>query len=172
MTQQPPQSWPERFFVEFSPEPEQPSPVRFTEDPAIVLFFISWAYSAEMGGTHELALAASHLKRQLKLDLKPVYKYADRNIDTPQDRMELERSWQPATDLARAAREIAQHWEHPDATLAGLIAGYEHLAPRLRELAAMCDWAVEHADPEASEVKVRMSFDLENTEQHTPRPEG
>ncbi|MCK9486625.1 MAG: hypothetical protein M0R73_07980 [Dehalococcoidia bacterium] len=169
MTQQP---WPQRFFVEFSPEPEPASPVQFTDDPAIILFFISWAYSAEMGGTHELALAASHLRRQLKVDLKPVYQYADRNVDTPQDRMELERSWQPAADLARAATEIAEHWEHPDDTLAPLIEGYQHLAPRLRELAAMCEWAVQHAGPEAPAVRVRMSFDLENTEHHAQRPEG
>lgn len=168
MTQQPP-TWPQRFFVEFDPEPDPPSPVQFTDDPAIVLFFISWAYSAEMGAAHELAQAASHLRRQLKVDLKPVYKYADRNVDTPQDRMELERSWQPAADLARCAIEVAQHWEHPDPTLAPLIEGYAHLAPRLRELAAMCDWAVQQHGPEA---RVRMSFDLENTEQHTPRPPG
>ncbi len=161
------QPWSERFFVEFSPELDPPSPVQFTDDPVIVLFFISWAYSAEMGGTHELAQAASHLRRQLKVDLKPVYRYADRNIDTPQDRMELERSWQPAADLARCASEVAAHWERPDATLTSLIRGYEHLAPRLRELASMCEWAVQQ---HGAEAKVRMSFDLENTEQRAPRP--
>lgn len=157
-------SWPDRFFVEFSTD--ETCPLDFTDDPAIVLFFISWAYSAEMGGSHELAQAASYLKRQLKVDLRPVYRYADRNVDTPQDRMELEQSWQPAGNLAAAARTIADHWEQPDATLAPLVRGYEHLAPRLRELAAMCDWAAER------DAKVRMTFDLENTEVHTPRPPG
>ena len=156
-------SWPDRFFVEFD-----------TDElcPLIVLFFISWAYSAEMGGTHELATAASYLRRTLKVDLRPVYKYADRNIESPQDRMEFEASWQPAGDLARCAREVADRWEQPDETLAPIVVGYEHLAPRLRELAAMCDWAVATADTNNAEARVRMSFDLENTEQHTPRPQG
>ena len=158
-----PNSWPDRFFVEFSTDEQ--CPLDFTDDPAIVLFFISWAYSAEMGGSHELAQAASHLRRTLKVDLRPIYKYADRNVDTPQDRMELEQSWQPAANLAACARTIADHWEHPDATLAPIVRGYEHLAPRLRELAAMCDWAAER------DAKVRMTFDLENTELHTARPE-
>lgn len=160
-------SWPNRFFVEFNLDQE--CPIDFQDDPAIILFFISWAYSAEMGGTHELAQAASHLRRRLNVDLRPVYRYADRNVETPQDRMELEQSWQPAAALAECARTIGGHWEHPDAILAPLIRGYEHLAPRLRELAAMCDWAVATA---GSEARVRMSFDLENTEQHTPRPPG
>ncbi|MCK9494759.1 MAG: hypothetical protein M0R75_04585 [Dehalococcoidia bacterium] len=160
-------SWPNRFFVEF--DLDEACPLDFSDDPAIVLFFISWAYSAEMGGSHELAQAASHLRRQLKVDLRPIYKYADRNVETPQDRMELEQSWQPASALAECVRAIADHWEHPDAALTPIVVGYEHLAPRLRELAAMCDWAVTSAGPEA---RVRMSFDLENTEQHSPRPPG
>ncbi len=44
-------------------------------------------------------------------------------------------------------------------------AGYEHLAPRLLELAAMCDWAA------ARNARVRLSFDLgESEEEHAPRP--
>ncbi|MEX1023319.1 MAG: hypothetical protein WD058_09240 [Dehalococcoidia bacterium] len=148
-------AWPDRFFVEFTTD--EACPIAFADDPVIVLFFISWAYSAEMGGTHELARAASYLRRQLKVDLKPAYQYADRNIDTPQDRQEFERSWQSPVALAACARTIADHWEHPDAALAPLVQGYEHLAPRLRELAAMCDWATEREPA----VQVRMSFDLE-----------
>jgi hypothetical protein len=158
-------SWPDRFFVEF--DTPEACPLDFSDDPVIVLFFISWAYSAEMGGTHELALAANHLKRSLKVDVRPLYKYADRNIDTPQDQQEFDRAWQPASELAACIRTVADHWEQPDATLAPLIEGYLHLAPRLRELAAMCDWAVEAGGADA---KIRLTFDLENTEQHTPRP--
>lgn len=161
----PPASWPDRFFVEF--DTAEACPLDFSDDPVIVLFFLSWAYSAEMGGTHELALAANHLKRTLKIDVRPLYKYADRQIDTPQDQQEFDRAWQPAAELAACIRAVADHWEHPDAALAPLIDGYLHLAPRLRELAAMCDWAIETSGPNA---KVRLTFNLENTEQHTPRP--
>jgi hypothetical protein len=156
------QSWPQRFIVEF--DTDEACPYAFTDDPIIVLFFASWAYSAEFGGQHELAQAAQHLRRAQKLNMRPILKYADRNVDTEADRRELERSWQPAADLAACAREIATHWEHPDPTLAPLIEGYEHLAPRLHELAAMCDWAA------ARGAQVRMSFDLEHGEQRTARP--
>ena len=148
--------WPDRFFVEF--DTDEACPLAFSDDPVIVLFFISWAYSAEMGGTHELAQAATYLKRTLKVDIRPLYKYADRNIDTPQDRMEFDRAWQAAAELATCIRTVADHWESPDPTLAPLIEGYAHLAPRLRELAAMCDWATTTVCPEAT---VRLTFDLD-----------
>lgn len=155
-------SWPERFFVEFDLGEE--CPLGFLDDPAIVLFFQSWAFSLRFGGGHELAQAALHLDRHLKINLKPLLKYADRDIETVADQQEMQRSWQPAVDLAACARLVAQQWESPDSTLAPLIAGYEHLAPRLRELAAMCDWAA------ASDTQVRMSFDLREGGSAASRP--
>jgi hypothetical protein len=142
----------QRFFVEF--DTDEACPLGFLDDPSIVLFFQSWAFSAQMGGQHELAHAANHLQRQLKVDLKPIYRYADRDVETAQDAQELERSWQAAAELAICARAIATAWEAPDETLAPLVSGYEQLSPRLRELAAMCDWG------DARHARVRMSFDL------------
>ena len=155
-------SGPQRFFVEF--DAAEACPFAFTDDPVVILFFASWAYSAEFGGTHELAEAAQHLRRALKLDLKPLLRYADRHVEGEADRRELERSWQPAVDLAACARAIAHAWDHPDARLAPIVEGYEHLAPRLLELAAMCDWAA------AREARVRLSFDLEEPERRRERP--
>lgn len=155
-------SWPDRFFVEF--DLSDPCPLGFLGDPAIVLFFQSWAFSLRFGADHELARAAAHLERQLKIDLKPLLKYADRDVETAADEQEMRRSWQPAIDLAACAREVALAWETPDATLAPLIAGYEHLALRLRELAAMCDWAA------ARDTRVRMSFDLREGGSSASRP--
>lgn len=155
--------WPERLFVEFDLSEE--CPLGFLDDPAIVLFFQSWAFSLRFGGDHELAQAAAHLDRQLKINLKPLLKYADRDVETAADQQEMQRSWQPAVELAACARIVAQEWESPDATLAPLIAGYEHLAPRLRELAAMCDWAA------ARDTQVRMSFDLRDGGSASSRPE-
>lgn len=124
----------QRFYVEFDPAPAEPCPVAFADDPVIVLFFQSWAYSLDFGGTHELAQAAQHLKTKQKVDLKPLLKYADRDVETPNDQRELDRSWQPAADLAACARAVAEAWIAPDDTLRPLIEGYAHLAPRLLEL--------------------------------------
>ena len=158
----------QRFYVEFDPAPAEPCPVAFEDDPVIVLFFQSWAYSLDFGGTHELAQAAQYLKTRQKLDLRPLLKYADRDIETPNDQREFDRSWQPAADLAACARTVAAAWTAPDDTLAPLIQGYAHLAPRLLELAAMCEWAAA-ANPD---TRVRMSFLLEQPEAKTSRPAG
>ncbi|MFA7249897.1 MAG: hypothetical protein WC273_09740 [Dehalococcoidia bacterium] len=157
---------PQRFFVEFDPAPGEACPVTFADDPAIILFFQSWAYSLDFGGTHELAQAAQHLKMKRRIDLKPLLRYADRYIETVNDQREMDRSWQPAADLAACARAVAEAWTAPDDTLAPLTAGYEHLAPRLQELAAMCDWAA------ARNARVRMTFLLETPEQRASRPAG
>ena len=153
----------QRFFVEFDTDEE--CPLRFLDDPTIVLFFCSWAFSARFGGTHELAQAAQYLQQKQRLDLKPLLRYADRNVENESDRREMERSWQPAPELAAAARAVAEAWEHPDERLAPLVEGYEHLAPRLRELAAMCDWGASRG------ARVRMTFDLEHGEQRAQRPD-
>ena len=100
-------SWPDRFFLEFSCD--EACPLAFQNDPVILLFFQSWAYSADFGGTHELALAATHLRKTLKVDMKPLVRYADRNVDNEADRQEFERSWQPAAPLAASARAVAEH---------------------------------------------------------------
>ncbi len=161
---------PQRFFVEVDPPlaDGEACPVAFKDDPVIILFFQSWAYSIEFGGTHELAQAAQYLKtkRTPKLDLRPLLKYADRDIETANDQREMDRSWQPAADLAACARAVAEAWTAPDDTLAPLIEGYAHLAPRLLELAAMCDWAAER------DARVRMTFLLETPEARTSRPAG
>ena len=158
----------QRFYVEFDPAPPEPCPVAFEDDPVIVLFFQSWAYSLDFGGTHELAQAAQYLKTKQKIDLRPLLKYADRDVETPNDQRELDRSWQPAGELAACTRTVAAAWTAPDDTLRPLIEGYAHLAPRLLELAAMCDWALA-ANAEAS---VRMSFLLEQPEAKASRPAG
>ena len=160
---------PQRFFVEFDPAPDEACPVAFADDPVIILFFQSWAYSLDLGGTHELAQAAQYPKTKRKADLKPLLKYADREIETPNDQRELDRSWQPAADLAACARAVAAEWAAPDDTLAPLIEGYAHLAPRLLELASMCEWSVTHTPADA---RVRMSFLLDTPEARTSRPAG
>ena len=79
----------QRFFVEF--DTTEACPLEFLDDPTIVLFFASWAFSAEFGGNHELAQAAQALRHQ-QIDLRPLLRYADRNVENDSDRFELERA--------------------------------------------------------------------------------
>lgn len=152
-----------RFFVETS-APE-PCPLDFADEPDVVLFFASWAYTVQFGGMHELAQAALHLQRKHRIKLRALLRYADRNIDDPADAQELERAWQPAEELAACCDAVATALESDDPRLLELTQGFEALAPRLRELAAIALWAAERG------AQVRLSFDMGHDEPTAPRPE-
>lgn len=150
-----------RFFVEID-APER-CPLDFLDDPTVVLFFASWAFSVQFGGMHELAQAALHLRRRYKIDLKPLTRYADRHIEDSSDRREFDRAWQEPEPLAACSRAVASAVEAAldggdghDTQLREWMTGYEELPPRLRELAAMCDWAA------SRQARVRLTFLLES----------
>ncbi len=142
----------QRLYVDF--ESDEPCPVAFEGDPAIVLFFASWAYAVRFGGQHELAQAALRMQRRHKLVLRPLLRYADRDTEDPADAEELERVWQDPVPLAECCRAVSAAIASGDPQLAELLDGYADLAPRLEELARMCDWA------EQQGVRARLSFDL------------
>ena len=143
----------QRFFVEF--DTPEPCPLRFEGDPTVVLYFISWAFTIRFGGAHELAQAALHMQRVHKVDLRPLMTYADLDTEDEADRRALALAWQDPAPLAASCRAAAAALQAGDAELDALIEGYEELAPRLLELAAMCDWATERA------ARVRLTFRLE-----------
>jgi hypothetical protein len=148
----------QRLHVEFAAD--APCPVAFEGDPTVVLFFASWAYSVRFGGQHELAKAAMRLQRRHKIELRPLLRYADRDIEDPADRQALERAWQDPAPLAECCRAITAAITSGDAELDGLLDGYEELTPRLEELAAMCDWAERQGEQGEGGARVRLSFDL------------
>lgn len=141
------------LLVEF--DGEMACPLGFAGDPTVVLFFISWAYTLRLGGQHELAQAAMHLQRRHKVDLRPLLTYADREVEDEDDQHALDHAWQEPAALAASARAVATALESDDATLRDLMAGYDDLAARLRDLAAMCDWGAEHGQ------RVRLTFTLD-----------
>ncbi|MXZ47541.1 MAG: hypothetical protein F4Z08_11280 [Chloroflexi bacterium] len=142
----------QRLYVEF--EGDEACPVAFGDDPTIVLFFASWAYSVRFGGQHELAQAAMRMQRRFKVELRPLLRYADRDVEDTADQRELDRAWQDPAPLAECCRAVTAAIAGGDEELDGLLEGYDELAPRLTELAEMCDWAA------GAEARVRLSFDL------------
>ena len=142
----------QRFFVEF--ETAEPCPIVFTGDGEIILFFVSWAFSVRYGADHELAEVAKRLDGTYEIVLEPLLRYADRDVSDDADRQELERVWQDAAALADCCRQVAAALDGGDERLDELLDGYEALAPRLLELAAMCDWAAQRS------ARVRLSFDM------------
>jgi hypothetical protein len=141
-----------RLLVEF--DGDEACPLAFGNDPRIVLFFISWAYSLRMGGMHELAQAAMHMQRRHRVDLRPLLTFADQEVEDEDDQHALDHAWQEPAALAVCARAAATAAESEDAELRVFLDGYDDLAPRLRELAAMCDWGAERG------LRVRLSFTL------------
>ncbi|MDE2695886.1 MAG: hypothetical protein OXH97_05145 [Chloroflexota bacterium] len=142
----------QRLYVEF--EGDEACPVAFEGDSTIVLFFASWAYSVRFGGQHELAQAAMRMQRRFKVELRPLLRYADRDVEDTADQRELDRAWQDPAPLAECCRAVTAAIAGGDEELDGLLDGYDELAPRLTELAEMCDWAA------GAEARVRLSFDL------------
>jgi hypothetical protein len=152
-----------RFFVET--DAAEACPLDFDGDPDVVLFFASWAYTVQFGGMHELAQAALHLQRRHRIKLRALTRYADRHIEDPGDEQELERAWQAAAELAETCRAVVAALESGDERLDELTAGYEALAPRLRELAGIAEWAAERG------ARVRLSFDMGHELPTAPRPD-
>ena len=145
-----------QYFIEF--DTEKPCPHNFEGDPSIILFFQSWAFSVQFGGQHTLAKIASHLKQSLHINLSPILKFADRNVENAFDARELEQSWQSPDELLNCVAQIINALENPDPNLSiFLIAEYELLLPRLQDLHQMCSWAIKE------NCLVRMSFDIVNS---------
>ena len=141
------------LHVEF--DGDEACPVAFAGDPTVVLFFISWAYTLRLGGQHELALAAMHMQRRHKVDLRPLLTYADLDVEDEDDQHALDHAWQEPAALAASARAVATALESDDAALHEYVEGYPDLAPRLRDLAAICDWGA------TSGHRVRLTFRLD-----------
>lgn len=144
--------YPQRFYVEF--DSAESCPIAFEDDPSVVLYFASWAFSLRFGAQHELAQAARRLETRYKITLRPLLRYADRRIEDASDQKELDRMWQDPVPLGESCRAISTQIQSNDKELNELLNGYEDLEPRLMELAAMCDWAAEQNN------RVRLSFDL------------
>ncbi len=143
---------PPPLIVEF--DADEACPVAFEGDSSVVLYFASWAFSLRFGAQHELAQAASRIETLHKVALRPLLRYADRRVEDEADRRELQRMWQDPAALAECCRAVAAATTAGDRKLDELLDGYEDLAPRLGELAAMCDWGATQG------AHVRLSFDF------------
>jgi hypothetical protein len=128
-------------------------PVEFLGDSSDVVYFISMAHSERYGADHPLAKAASHLKRRLRIAMGPLLTFGDAAAENAAEEELLTRLWQEPAPLAEAARAVAAAIE-ADEELAGLTAALPELAERLRELAAMAEWAT------AQGARIRLTFVL------------
>jgi hypothetical protein len=126
-------------------------PVDFQGDTAPLVYFMSFAAAERFGAQHELAQAASLLKRQLKIDLTPLLRFSSAEVEDASDVEELDALWQDALPLAEAASRVAEALRsHP--RLRELVAPYPGLADRLDELAAIARWAADQG------ARIRLTY--------------
>lgn len=139
------------FFESDAPEP---CPIAFRGDAAVLVHFMSLAFSTRYGSQHDLSKLALLLRGEFKVDLAPLTTFADRDVEDEEDAEELERVWQPAAPLVASLRGVTDALSSHDDRIAALIADSPDLLPRLRDLLLMVEWAA-HRD-----ARVRLSFEL------------
>lgn len=135
-------------------DPPEPCPHAFAGDTSDVVYFLSFAFSARYGSTHELSRASLLLRGEFKIDLRPLLTFADRGVEEASDVRELERVWQEAAPLAECCRQVVAALDGGHAQLRELTDGFPALRNRLDELARMAQGAVERG------AKVRLTFEL------------
>jgi hypothetical protein len=140
------------LYVEF--DPPEPCPHAFAGDTADLVYFLSFAFSARYGATHELSRASLLLRGEFKIDLRPLLAFADREVEEPIDERELERAWQAPAPLAECCRQVVAAFDSGHAGLRELTAGFPALRDRLEELWHMAEWAAERG------ARVRLSYSL------------
>ena len=117
-------------------------PIEFLGDTADLVYFLSFAHAERYGADHPLAKASAIMKHRLGLKLRPLLKFGDARTEDPREEQLLETLWQDAEPLAESARLVADGVESTP-ELRELTAGFPELPERLRELAAMADWAAQ-----------------------------
>ena len=120
----------------------------------VLVYFLSLAFSTRYGSQHDLSRLALLLRGERKINLEPLTTFADRDIEVEADAQELERVWQDAGPLAVTLRSVNDALAGGDERIDALIAGTPDLAPRLRDLQYMTEWAADRG------ARVRMSFEL------------
>lgn len=143
-----------RIILDYDPPP--PDAPEFEGDTSALVFFLSWAFSARYGGSHEMSTAALIMRTEFKIDLVPLLTFADRNVEDPSDADVLERSWQDGAPLAECCRAVAAALGSDEKRLASLNEEYPALRHNIEDLAGKAAWAAE------SGAKIRVTYELED----------
>lgn len=120
----------------------------------VVVHFLSLAFATRYGSIHPLSQLALLLRGPMKIDLGPLTTFADRNVEEPEDAVELERVWQAAAPLAACIGHVVRALRSGDERVGALTEDAPELADRLEELGRAAECAA------AQGARVRLSYDL------------
>ena len=138
----------------FEVDGDEPCPIDFGGPSGVLVYFLSLVFSTRYGSQHDLSKLALMLRAERKIDMAPLSKFADRNVEVEADAKDLERAWQDAAPLAKTLGEINDAIDSGDARIAALVAEPPDLRARLGDLQRMAEWAAERGR------RVRMTYDL------------
>jgi hypothetical protein len=142
-----------RVIVDFDPAlPDAPG---FKSETSDLVFFLSWAFSARYGASHELALASLVLKTEFHVDLGPLLSFADRHTADEDDEKLLDEAWQDAAPLAACCSEVVRALDSDVRRLTEVRAEYPDLRRNIDELRQIAAWAAERS------CRVRLTYELE-----------
>jgi hypothetical protein len=136
-------------------DPTQPDARQFEGDSSDLVYFLSWAFSARYGASHELSEAAQILRGEFKIDLLPLLTFADRDVEDPADETTLELAWQDAAPLAECCAEVTRALESGDKRLDDLQEDYPGLQANIEELEIIAAWTAERG------ARIRVTYLLE-----------
>lgn len=129
-------------------------PIEFGGPSDVLVHFLSLAFATRYGSLHPLSQLALLLRGELKIDLRPLTTFADRNVEEEADRVELERVWQDAAPLADSAAAVVRALDAGDERIWALTEDAPGLRDRLDDLRRMAEWAA------ARSARVRLTFEL------------
>lgn len=144
-----------RIILDF--DPPQPAAPEFEHGTSDLVYFLSWAYSARFGASHELSQAALILRGEFKIDLSPLLTFADRSVEDPEDQDILERSWQDAGRLAACCEQVASALKSNNEALRELAGDYPGLHPSIEELGRISGWTAERGS------RIRVTYEMAET---------
>jgi hypothetical protein len=144
-----------RIVLDF--HPPQPDAPAFAHDTSDLVYFLSWAFSARYGASHELSQAAQVLQAEFKIDLTPLLTFADRNVEDAEDQAVLDRSWQDAGPLADCCRQVAQALTSDNDNLKNLVEDYPGLHPGIEDLGRIATWAGNAG------ARIRVTYEMEES---------
>ena len=141
-----------RIILDF--DPAQADAPQLTGDSSELIYFLSWAYSARYGASHELTAASLVLKGS-GINLQPLLTFADRDAEDPADEDALDRAWQDAAPLAECCEAIVQALSNSgDPRLQTVQSKYPLLRNAIEELKRTAHWAAERG------VRIRVTYAL------------
>lgn len=138
----------------FEADGAEPCPVAFGGRSDVLVYFLSLVFATRYGSQHELSRLALLLRGERKIDMAPLSKFADRNVEEEADVQDLERAWQDAAPLAKTLHDINDALDSGDERIGAMIAESPDLRARLGDLQRMAEWAAERGH------RVRLTYDL------------